>query len=62
MLKLDIKPGESVKIGDYAVITLEAKSGNTARIAIKADRSIPVSRVENVGNAAQMAAKVGLNG
>jgi sRNA-binding carbon storage regulator CsrA len=60
MLKLDIKPGESVKIGDYAVITLESKSGNTARLSIKADKSVPINRVEP-SNAAQMAAKVGLS-
>lgn len=59
MLKLDIKPGESVKIGDYAVITLEEKSGQVARLSIKADKSVPITRA-SPSSAAQIAAKVGL--
>lgn len=45
MLRLDLKPGESVKIGKVAVITLEEKSGKTARVAFQADRSVPITRV-----------------
>lgn len=45
MLRLDLKPGESVKIGNVAVITLEEKSGKTARVAFQADRSVPITRV-----------------
>jgi sRNA-binding carbon storage regulator CsrA len=60
MLKLDMKPGESVKIGDFAVITLESKSGNTARLSIQADKSVPIDRIDGSPNAAQMAARVGL--
>lgn len=48
MLRLDIKPGESVRIGEGAnavVITLEDKSGRNARIAFEADRSVNISRV-----------------
>lgn len=59
MLKLDIKPGESVRIGDVAVITLEEKSGQVARLSIKADKSVPIKRA-GPSNAAQIAAKVGL--
>lgn len=59
MLKLDIKPGESVKIGDYATITLESKSGNVARIAIKADKSVPITR-SGQATPAQIAARGGL--
>lgn len=44
-LRLDLKPGESVRVGD-AVITLEEKSGKAARIAFKADRSVPISKVQ----------------
>ncbi len=47
MLRLDLKPGESVRIGRYAVITLEDKSGKTARIAFQADRSVPITRVKD---------------
>ncbi|MGX0136344.1 carbon storage regulator [Cupriavidus metallidurans] len=59
MLKLDIKPGESVRIGDIAVITLEDKSGKVARLSIDADKSVPITRVEKP-TAARLAAKVGL--
>lgn len=45
MLKLDLRVGESVRIGDVAVLTLEAKSGQIARIAIDADKAVPVTRV-----------------
>lgn len=48
MLRLDIKPGESVRIGDgpnAVVITLEEKSGRNARIAFEADRSVNITRV-----------------
>ena len=46
MLVLDLKVGESIKIGD-AVITLEDKSGKYARLLINADKSIPVKRVQS---------------
>jgi sRNA-binding carbon storage regulator CsrA len=46
MLKIDLKPGESVRIGDVAVVTLEKKAGNTARLSVQADKSVPVTRVE----------------
>jgi hypothetical protein len=60
MLKLDLKPGESVKIGD-AVITMEEKSGKVARLSIQADKSIPIERVQ-APTAANMAARSGLSG
>ncbi len=44
MLKLELRVGESVKIGD-AVVTLEDKSGRIARLAIEADKSVPIQRV-----------------
>lgn len=44
-LRIDLKPGESVTIGDIAVITLEEKSGKAARIVFKADRSVPINKV-----------------
>lgn len=59
MLKLDIKPGESVKIGDIAVITLEDKSGKVARLSIQADKSVPIKRTAP-SSTAQIAGKVGL--
>lgn len=58
MLKLELRVGESLKIGD-AVITLEDKSGKLARLAIQADKSVPIYRVERP-TMAQIAAKRGL--
>lgn len=52
-LRLDLRPGESVRIGDHAVITLEEKSGNRARIAFEADRSVPITRVQKGPTAAE---------
>ena len=46
MLALDLKVGDSIKIGD-AVITLEEKSGKYARLIINADKSIPVKRMQS---------------
>ena len=60
MLTLDIKPGESIKIGDIAVITLKEKSGKTARLSIDADASVPITRASQ-SNPAQLAAKMGLS-
>jgi sRNA-binding carbon storage regulator CsrA len=37
MLRLDVRVGESVAIGDGIVLTLEKKSGQLARIAFKVD-------------------------
>lgn len=45
MLRIDLKPGESVRVGD-AVITLEHKLGKGARLAIEADRSVPIRRMK----------------
>lgn len=59
MLRIDLKVGESVKIGDIAVITLEDKVGKLSRLAIQADRSVPVKRVARQ-NVAQIAAERGI--
>lgn len=61
LLRIDIKPGESIRIGDVAVITMEKKLGNIARITIEADKSVPVSRT-NRQNTAQLAASIGITG
>ena len=44
MLKLELRVGESVRIGD-AVVTLEEKSGRIARLAIKAPQSVEIERI-----------------
>jgi sRNA-binding carbon storage regulator CsrA len=59
MLKLDIKPGDRILIGDVAVVTLEQKSGQTARLAVQADKSVKIRRVAANTGAAD-AAKEGL--
>jgi len=61
VLKLEIRPGESIAIGNVAVVTLEEKSGKIARLAIQADKSVPVSRVQQ-NNTAKLAASVGITG
>lgn len=61
MLRINLKIGESLSIGGVAVITLEEKSGKTARIAIEADKSVAVTRVQ-ANTAAQFAAQGGITG
>ena len=58
MLKLELRVGESLKIGD-AIITLEEKSGKVARLAIEAAKSVPIHRVDRP-TMAQIAAKTRL--
>lgn len=61
MLKIDLRPGESVTIGNIAVVTLEEKSGKIARLAIQADKQVPISRSPR-NNTAQIAASMGITG
>lgn len=61
MLQINLKIGESISIGGIAIITLEEKSGRSARLAIDADRSVSVKRVEPHG-AAKLAASGGITG
>lgn len=61
MLVLKIRIGESVKIGDFATVTLQERDGNTIKIAVDADKSIPVRRV-SASSQAQLAGKMGLGG
>lgn len=46
MLRIDLRPGETIRIGDIATVTLEEKSGQIARLAFDADRSVPIKRLE----------------
>jgi sRNA-binding carbon storage regulator CsrA len=61
MLKIELRPGESVSIGGIAVVTLEEKSGKVARLSIEADKSVKVTRVAKP-TAAQFAAEGGITG
>jgi hypothetical protein len=52
MISIDLKPGQKLQIGD-AIVTLEQKSGQLARLVIDADRSIPVKKMKEsdvIGN------------
>lgn len=42
-MKIDLRPGEVLKIGDVTV-KLVKKSGQLASLVIEADRSIPIRR------------------
>ena len=57
VLKLEIRPGESISIGNYAVVTLEEKSGKIARLAIQADSADPAQIRKKADKAAIEAAK-----
>lgn len=58
-LNIELRVGESVKIGD-ATITLAEKSGKNARLSIDAPKSVPIDR-QPQSSTAQIAAKVGLS-
>jgi sRNA-binding carbon storage regulator CsrA len=62
MLKIDLEPGQTIKIGNYATITMEEKSGQRARLAIEADKSIPIHRPQRQQTDAMIAAKAGITG
>lgn len=46
MMHVDLKIGESIKIGE-AILKLDDKSGKVVRLSIDADRAIPIQRVNN---------------
>ena len=56
-----MKVGESIRIGNYAVITLEEKLGQAAKLTIDADRAVKVTRVTH-SSPAQIAAAGGISG
>lgn len=43
-LKLEVRPGETITIGDNVTVTLEEKSGQVARLSFEAPRSISISK------------------
>lgn len=59
MLVLKIRIGESVKIGDVATVTVQERDGNIIKLAVDADKSIPVRRV-SASSQAQIAGKMGI--
>ena len=62
MLSIDIKPGETVVIGQDKDIkvTLEEKKGQMARLTFDADRSIPITRVPKATQLTRIAARDGI--
>lgn len=64
MLYLDIKVGESVTIGDNVVLTLEEKSGQVARLAFDADKSVSIGKqkTSSQDSAVSIAARSGIEG
>jgi len=60
MLNIDLRPGESIQIGDFAVVTLVQKSGSKARLSVDADKSIGVDKLSNAATS-KVAATFGIN-
>lgn len=48
MLRMDVQVGESIEIGEGIVVTLEKKSGQTARIAVRADPGLKIRRMQGL--------------
>lgn len=57
-LKLEVRPGETITIGDNVTVTLEEKSGQVARLSFEADRNIPIRK--SSATPAKVAAMAGL--
>lgn len=60
-MRLDLRAGECVRIGEDVYITLEEKSGKVARVTINAPQSKEIRRASNdndktVANSAEMQA------
>lgn len=51
---LELKVGESVRIGE-ATVTLDEKSGRVARLSIDAGKDVPITRVQAPASAQSMA-------
>lgn len=60
MLRLDLKIGQSVRIGD-AIVTLDDKSGRLAKISIEAPKSVKIERIPEITESS-LAAKYGITG
>lgn len=58
-LTIDLKPGEKLQIGD-AIVFLEHKSGQLARLVIDADKSIKVKKVATDSPSIRLIAEQGL--
>lgn len=64
MLRIDLKPGESLSIGsgrNTVIVTMEDKKGQVARLAFEADKSVPINRSAR-DKVAKVAARTGISG
>lgn len=59
MLVLTLRIGESLQIGKDVTVTVKERDGNIIKLAVDADKSIPVRRV-STSSQAQLAGKLGL--
>ncbi len=48
MMKFDVRVGQSLAIGDDIVLTVEKKSGQLARIAVRADPGKKVRLMQGI--------------
>lgn len=46
MLTLNVRIGETVRIGDAATVTVDQKSGQSVRLIFDADKSVPITIVD----------------
>lgn len=60
MLNIELEPGESIRIGNYATVTLVKKSGKRARLSFQADKGIPINKIDTASSDAKLAARYGL--
>lgn len=60
MMKIDLKPGEKIDIGDNISIILETKSGKVARLSIDAPKETPINHKKGRSSVVEHAAKLGL--
>lgn len=64
MLKIDLKPGESLVIGsgkNAVTVTMDEKKGQVARLSFEADKSVPINRSPK-DKVARIAAQSGISG
>jgi sRNA-binding carbon storage regulator CsrA len=59
LMRIDLKPGEQLQIGDVTV-TFERKSGQSGRLAIDADKSVPIKKIPEEAPGIRLIAERGI--
>lgn len=59
-LKLDVRPGDTVTIGDGIELVMEEKSGQIARLSFDAPKDVPIRLKQSSSRVAGIAAELGL--